>query len=50
MEQFITRAGETLERLAGAHAGRDAVAILHGGTIRAVPAHGAAPALFRQAA
>ncbi len=35
----IARVGPAMERLAAAHAGRDVVAISHGGTIRAAVAH-----------
>jgi broad specificity phosphatase PhoE len=33
--QVVTRVGATVQRLSGAHAGRDIVAVAHGGTIRA---------------
>jgi alpha-ribazole phosphatase len=39
MAQVVVRVGETLERLAREHAGRDVVAVTHGGTIRAAIAH-----------
>jgi broad specificity phosphatase PhoE len=39
MDQVVERVGETLERLAGAHAGQDVVAVSHGGAIRAALAH-----------
>lgn len=39
MAQVITRVGATMERLAAAHAGRNVVAVSHGGTIRAAVAH-----------
>jgi alpha-ribazole phosphatase len=39
MAQVITRVGETMERLAAAHVGKDVVAVSHGGAIRAAVAH-----------
>ena len=39
MDQVVTRVGETMERLAADHAGRDVVAVSHGGAIRAALAH-----------
>jgi broad specificity phosphatase PhoE len=39
MEDVVTRVGDTLERLAAAHADRDVGAISHGGAIRAALAH-----------
>ncbi len=39
MDQVVGRVGPALERLAVAHAGRDVVAISHGGAIRAALAH-----------
>jgi broad specificity phosphatase PhoE len=39
MAHVVTRVGETLERLAQTHPGRDVVAISHGGAIRAAIAH-----------
>lgn len=39
MEHVVDRVGEALERRAGAHAGRDVVAVSHGGAIRAALAH-----------
>lgn len=37
--QMLVRVGETLERLAQAHAGRDIVIVSHGGAIRAAVGH-----------
>ena len=39
MADGIVRVGETMERLARTYAGRDVVAVSHGGTIRAAVAH-----------
>jgi broad specificity phosphatase PhoE len=39
MDQVVTRVGATLERLGRDHAGRDVVAVSHGGAIRAAIAH-----------
>jgi broad specificity phosphatase PhoE len=39
MDHVVARVGETLERLANDHPGRDVVAISHGGAIRAALAH-----------
>jgi broad specificity phosphatase PhoE len=39
MHHVVTRVGTTLERLAHEHAGRDVVAVSHGGAIRAAIAH-----------
>jgi alpha-ribazole phosphatase len=39
MDQVVARVGETMERLATDHAGRDVVAVSHGGAIRAALAH-----------
>jgi broad specificity phosphatase PhoE len=39
MAQVVHRVGATLERLAADHAGRDVVAVSHGGAIRAAVAH-----------
>jgi broad specificity phosphatase PhoE len=39
MAQVIDRVGETLERLAAEHRGRDVVCVSHGGAIRAAVAH-----------
>ena len=39
MPQVIARVGATMERLAGAHRGRDVVIVSHGGAIRAAVAH-----------
>ena len=39
MDHVVGRVGETLERLAVDHAGRDVVAVSHGGAIRAAIAH-----------
>ncbi len=39
MPQVIARVGATMERLAGAHRGRDVVVVSHGGAIRAAVAH-----------
>lgn len=38
-EAVVTRVGAVMERLADAHAGRDVIAVSHGGTIRAAVAH-----------
>ena len=37
--EVIDRVGDAMERLAAAHAGRDVVAVCHGGSIRAAVAH-----------
>jgi alpha-ribazole phosphatase len=39
MDHVVLRVGETLERLAADHSGRDVVAVSHGGAIRAALAH-----------
>ena len=39
MDHVVARVGDTLERLAENHAGRDVVAVSHGGAIRAAIAH-----------
>ena len=39
MSHVIARVGATMERLAGAHRGRDVVIVSHGGAIRAAVAH-----------
>jgi broad specificity phosphatase PhoE len=39
MREVIARVGETMERLAQTHSGRDVVAVSHGGAIRAAVAH-----------
>lgn len=37
--EMLARVGDTMERLAAAHAGRDVVVLTHGGAIRAAVAH-----------